>query len=68
MSEYSTTTPVVLIIFNRPHTTAKVFEAIRQAKPSQLFIIADGARLNHPEDLEKCQQTRNIVEQVDWQC
>ncbi|GEM_PF-4925566 len=34
-------TPVVLIVFNRPDTTEKVFEAIRQAKPPKLFVIAD---------------------------
>ena len=35
-------TPVALIIFNRPDSTEKVFEAIRQAKPQKLFVIADG--------------------------
>jgi len=37
--------PILFIIFNRPDTTQKkVFNAIRQAKPRQLFIAADGPR------------------------
>jgi hypothetical protein len=61
-------TPIVLIIFNRPNTTKQVFEAIRQAKPSQLFVIADGARREHLGEAEKCSATRNIIKQIDWDC
>ena len=61
-------TPVALIIFNRPSTTAKVFEAIRQAKPPQLLVIADGARSDRPEEAEKCLAARAIIESVDWEC
>jgi hypothetical protein len=32
-------TPVIFIIFKRPHTTEKVFEAIRQARPTKLLLI-----------------------------
>ncbi|MGV0107953.1 hypothetical protein NSTCB13_06859 [Nostoc sp. DSM 114160] len=35
-------TPVAFIIFNRPDRTAKVFEAIRQARPPMLLVAADG--------------------------
>lgn len=61
-------TPVVLIIFKRPHTTEKVFEAIRAAKPPQLFVIADGARSHVEGEVEKCEQTRRIIDKVDWEC
>lgn len=62
-------TPVVFLVFNRPDTTAKVFESIRQAKPRQLFVVADGPRLNYPGEAEKCAATRAIVDQgVDWEC
>lgn len=60
--------PVALIIFNRPETTAKVFEAIRQFRPSQLFVIADGPRPQVQGDAGRCAAARNIVEQVDWPC
>ena len=38
------TAPVLFLIFNRPDTTQKVFNKIRQAKPKKLFVAADGPR------------------------
>jgi hypothetical protein len=61
-------TPVAFIIFNRPETTARVFEAIRQAKPPLLLVIADGARTSKPGEAEKCAATRAIIDGVDWDC
>jgi len=62
------TTPVLFLIFNRPDTTQKVFNAIRQAKPKQLFVAADGPRPDKEGEMEKCEQVRKIIEQVDWDC
>jgi hypothetical protein len=61
-------TPVALLVFNRPDTTERVFAEIAKAKPSKLFIIADGPRAGHPTDAERCAQTRAVVERVDWDC
>ncbi|MBW4576552.1 MAG: glycosyltransferase family 2 protein [Aphanothece sp. CMT-3BRIN-NPC111] len=68
MSFWKLNTPVVLFIFNRPETTAKVFEAIRCAQPPTLFVIADGARSNRSEEEQKCAAARAVLENVDWQC
>ena len=68
MREDRLRTPVAFIIFNRPETTQRVFDVIRQAKPSQLFVIADGSRRGHPQDEEKCAAARAITERVDWKC
>lgn len=68
MTDWKLRTPVVLIIFNRPDTTARVFAAIRQAQPPQLFVIADGPRAGKVGEDEKCAATRAVVEQVDWEC
>jgi len=62
------TTPVLFLIFNRPDTTQKVFNAIRQAKPKQLFIAADGPRPDKEGEIEKCQKAREITTSVDWDC
>jgi hypothetical protein len=62
------TPPVLLIIFNRPDTTKKVFEVIEKIKPKQLFIAADGPRSNKKDDLEKCLLTRKITENINWDC
>lgn len=61
-------TPVAFLIFNRPDTTEKVFQAIRQAQPPQLFVVADGPRPDQPEDIQNCAAARSIIEQVDWDC
>ncbi|GAB3811546.1 nucleotide-diphospho-sugar transferase [Pontibacter rugosus] len=61
-------TPVLLIVFNRPHTTQQVFDRIRQVKPKKLYVAADGPRPHVATDAEKCAETRRIVEQVDWEC
>jgi hypothetical protein len=61
-------TPVAFIIFKRPDITEKVFEAIRQAKPPKLLVIADGPRADQPGEAEKCAATRKIIDCVDWDC
>lgn len=60
------TAPVALIIFNRPETTMRVFSAIRQARPSRLFVIADGPRTT--EEGLRCAAARAETETVDWPC
>ncbi len=62
------TAPVLFLIFNRPDTTQLVFDRIRQVRPSQLFIAADGPRTHKPGEAALCEQTRQIVSQVDWDC
>ena len=59
---------VLFIIFNRPDTTQKVFEAIRKSKPSKLYVAADAARRGNPDDEEKCKQVRRVVHEIDWEC
>jgi len=61
-------TPVLFIIFNRPETTKKVFEAIRKYKPSKLFVAADGPREGKLGEQERCEEARKITEQIDWPC
>jgi hypothetical protein len=68
MPEQALTTPVAFLVFNRPETTARVWEAIRQARPAKLLVVADGPRADRPTDAERCAQVRAICEQVDWPC
>jgi hypothetical protein len=62
------TAPVLLLIFRRPDTTARVFEAIRAAKPTRLFVSADGPRGGRPEETERCRMARDLATAVDWDC
>ena len=59
---------VAFLIFNRPDTTEKVFEAIAKAQPQKLLVIADGPRADRPSDAEQCAATRAIIDRVDWEC
>ncbi len=59
-------TPIILVIFNRPHLTRKVFEKIREVEPRQLLIIADGAR--SLEERQKCEEARSIASDITWDC
>lgn len=61
-------TPVALLIFTRPETTARVFDEISKARPPKLLVIADGPRADRPGEAEKCAATRAVVEKVDWDC
>jgi hypothetical protein len=61
-------TPIVLTIFNRPDTTARVFAAVRQAQPQTLLVFADGARVERVGEAEKCAAARAIIDRVDWKC
>ncbi len=61
-------TAVLFLVFNRPDTTKQVFEAIRQARPSRLYVAADGAREGKPGESERVEQVRKIATEVDWPC
>ena len=60
--------PILFLIFNRPQLTARVFAAIREAQPSQLYVAADGPRSNRPGEADLCEQARRVINGVDWPC
>lgn len=61
-------TAVVLLAFNRPEHTARTLEAIRAARPAELFLVADGPRPDRPDDAELVARTRAVMETIDWPC
>lgn len=60
-------TPVLFVIFNRPDVTAQVFEAIRAARPTTLYVAGDGPRDSRPGEADLVRQTREVIK-VDWPC
>jgi hypothetical protein len=60
--------PVLLIFFVRSEPLFKVFEQIKLARPSKLYLYQDGARNNIPNDFENVLKCRKIVEDIDWEC
>ena len=61
-------TAVLFLGFNRPNTTARVFEAIRRAQPARLYVALDGPRQEKAGEREKVSKVREIVTTVDWPC
>jgi hypothetical protein len=61
-------TPVLFLIFNRPNTTKIVFESIKSVKPIKLYVAADGPRDTKIGEKDLCEQTRAIIELIDWDC
>lgn len=68
MSDWQLNTPVAMLIFNRPETTARVFARVREVKPPVLLVVADGPRATRPDEAERCAATRSVVARVDWNC
>lgn len=63
------TAPVIFLVFNRPALTKRVFERIRTARPPQLFVVADGPRIDRIGEAEKCAEVRRLIEEgIDWPC
>ena len=60
--------PVLLMLFNRPEHTRKVFEKLRESKPKRLFVAANGPRTDTPTDIELCKSVRDIFKDIDWEC
>lgn len=44
MKNYQIDVPVLVIFFARPDTLEKVFESIKEARPSKLLLWQDGPR------------------------
>ena len=61
-------TAILFLVFNRPDTTSKIFNTIRELKPSRLYVAADGPRENREGEKEKVNLVRKIVTKVDWEC
>ncbi len=61
-------TPVALIIFNRPDATRQVINVLRKVKAKKIFVIADGPRNGLSSDLDLCNKTRLVIDEIDWPC
>ncbi len=61
--------PVLMLVFNRIETTAKVFEQIQKARPRRLYVVADGARAHKVGEMQKCEAVRQLfLDKIDWDC
>lgn len=65
-NQYKIDIPVLLIFFCRADKFGKVFEQVKAARPSKLYLYQDGARTE--ADREGIRKCREIAGQVDWNC
>lgn len=59
---------VLILFFNRPNMLSRVFEQVKIARPSKLYLFQDGARENRPDDIINVQKCREVVADIDWDC
>ena len=59
-------TAIAYQVFNRPELTRRSFAVIAAARPTRLFVLADGPRWDADE--AACAEVREIVSAVDWDC
>ncbi len=59
---------VLLIFFARPEKIRQVFESVRVARPSRLYLYQDGPRAGRADDIENIKQCRENVSNIDWDC
>ncbi len=58
--------PVLILFFNRPNQLGQVFQQVREARPTKLFLYQDGPR--GERDLPGIMECRRVVAEIDWEC
>lgn len=61
---------VLILFFCRDEQLSQVFEAVKQARPSRLYLCQDGPRAGRADDAAGIARCREIVsdENIDWEC
>ncbi len=57
-------TPILLITFNRPEHTRRVLTEILKQEPQSLYVCQDGAREGNENDRIKCQEVRDVIDEL----
>ncbi len=66
LKPYKTDVAVLILFFNRPDHLQKVFDEVRKARPSKLFLYQDGPRGEC--DMAGIEACRRVVGDIDWEC
>ena len=63
---YKTDIAVLLLFFNRPETFQQVFNEVKKARPSRLFLYQDGMRDERDrKGVEACREIASDAH-IDW--
>ncbi|RLJ73892.1 nucleotide-diphospho-sugar transferase [Pedobacter alluvionis] len=66
---YKVKSPILFLFFNRLEETKRVFQAIKDSKPEQLFLASDGPRQGQENEASTVESIREyIINNIDWEC
>ena len=54
-------TPVLLLLWRRSDYLTKLFEVLREVRPSQIFISCDGPNSNIPDQINQVNNVRFLL-------
>jgi len=60
--------PVMICGFNRADCLQRVFDRVREARPSRLYLVLDAPREGRPNDVVGNAACRDVFARVDWPC
>lgn len=66
MITYDRNIAILLIVFNQPSTTQKVFDQIKNVKPKRLYVAVDRP-ISDTEHIAD-EETSFIVPRINWEC
>ena len=59
---------VLLLLYNRPYQTKRLFDTIKAVKPKRLYLSIDGPKQDNTRDTELVEEVKDIVSDVNWEC
>lgn len=59
---------ILVLGYNRPHTTKRVLAALGEYAPERLYVACDGPKLGDDRDISKVQAVRQVMSQPRWDC
>ncbi len=61
-------TPILLVTFNRPDLTRCIINELSILRPKLLYFVSDGARPGNDQDRVSVNETRELLNLVNWPC
>jgi len=59
---------VLFATFARPDYARQTFNAIKKAKPKKFYFYSNKGRADKPDEIERNNQVRALVDEIDWDC
>lgn len=56
--------PILMLVFRRPIETKRVLERVLEMHPKRLYVVADGARDDRPDDVGEVHKTRALFKNL----